>query len=74
MELKKDPRCYTDVCIDGKWYHYDHCSTHVYMLMGGAAPSLQLAHEPGSEEELVEMLRIPAKLNSHSGQREHPDP
>jgi len=32
MELKKDPRCYTDVCIDGKWYHYDHCSTHVYML------------------------------------------
>lgn len=57
MELKRDPRCYTDVCIDGKWYHYDHCSTHVYMLMGGAAPSLQLAHEPGSEEELVEMLR-----------------
>ena len=38
MELKRDPRCYTDVCIDGKWYHYDHCSTHVYMLMGGAAP------------------------------------
>ncbi|BBQ32461.1 hypothetical protein WP2W18E01_40430 [Aeromonas caviae] len=57
MELKRDPRCYTDVCIDGKWYHYDHCSTHVYMLMGGAAPSLQLAHEPGSEEELVAMLR-----------------
>lgn len=35
MELERDPRCYTDVCIDGKWYHYDHCSTHVYMLMGG---------------------------------------
>lgn len=43
MELERDPRCYTDVCIDGKWYHYDHCSTQVYMLMGGAAPSLQLA-------------------------------
>ncbi len=36
MELKRDPRCYTDLCIDGKWYHYDHCSTQVYMLMGGA--------------------------------------
>ncbi|MGE6225404.1 hypothetical protein D3C76_1457650 [compost metagenome] len=57
MELKKDPRCYTDVCIDGKWYHYDHCSTHAYMLMGGAAPSLQLACEPGSEEELIAMLQ-----------------
>lgn len=48
MELKRDPRCYTDVCIDGKWYHYDHGSTNVYMLMGGAAPSLQLAYEPSS--------------------------
>ncbi|WP_447749325.1 hypothetical protein [Aeromonas veronii] len=65
MELKRDPRCYTDVCIDGKWYHYDHCSTNVYMLMGGAAPSLQLAYEPSlqlayepsSEEELIEMLQ-----------------
>ncbi|MFQ1828073.1 hypothetical protein ACK38R_18555 [Aeromonas veronii] len=57
MELKRDPRCYTDVCIDGKWYHYDHCSTNVYMLMGGAAPCLQLAYEPSSEEELIEMLQ-----------------
>lgn len=57
MELERDPRCYTDVCIDGKWYHYDHCSTHVYMLMGGTAPSMTLAYEPSSEEELIEMLR-----------------
>ncbi|WP_336289043.1 hypothetical protein [Aeromonas dhakensis] len=57
MELERDPRCYTDVCIDGKWYHYDHCSTHVYMLMGGAPPSMTLAYEPSSEEELIEMLR-----------------
>lgn len=27
------------------------------MLMGGAAPSLQLAYEPASEEELIAMLR-----------------
>lgn len=52
MELERDPRCYTDVCIDGKWYHYDHCSTHVYMLMGGAAPSMTLAYEPSSEAGL----------------------
>ncbi|MGL4764642.1 MAG: hypothetical protein ACRC2N_06380 [Aeromonas sp.] len=37
--------------------HYDHCSPNVYMLMGGAAPCLQLAYEPSSEEELIEMLR-----------------
>ncbi len=24
--------------------------------------------------EIVVVVRIPAKLNSHSGQREHPDP
>ncbi|MGL5090259.1 MAG: hypothetical protein ACRC8B_04865 [Aeromonas sobria] len=44
------------ICIDGKWYHYDHGSTNVYMLMGGAAPSLQLAYEPSSKEELNKML------------------
>ena len=57
MERVREQRCYTDVCIDGKWYHYDHCSTHVYMLMGGAAPSMTRAYEPSSEEELIEMLR-----------------
>lgn len=62
MELKRGPRCYTDVCIDGQWYHYDHCSTNVYMLMGGAAPSLQLAYEPSSEEELIEMLQQLARF------------
>ena len=58
MELKKDPRCYTDVCINGKWYHHDHGSRQVYMLMGGAAPSLELAYVPDSEEELIEMLQL----------------
>lgn len=31
MELKQDPRCYTDVCVGGKWFHYDHCGTKAYM-------------------------------------------
>lgn len=49
MELKKDPRCYTDVCIDGKWYHYDHCSTHVYMLMGAPPPACSLPMNPAAK-------------------------
>ncbi|WP_306302213.1 hypothetical protein [Shewanella marina] len=37
MELKQDPRCYSDVCVNGKWFHYDHCTTNAYMLKGGAS-------------------------------------
>ena len=62
MELERDPRCYTDVCIDGKWHHYDHCSTQVYTLMGGAAPRQELAYEPSSEEELIAMLQQLARF------------
>ncbi|MDS1802667.1 hypothetical protein [Vibrio vulnificus] len=43
MELKQDPRCYTDVCIEGKWYHYDHCGTTAYMLKGGCSEEIQLS-------------------------------
>ena len=35
MELIRNPKCYTDVCIDGTWYHYDHCGSTVYSLAGG---------------------------------------
>ncbi|MFA0037843.1 hypothetical protein [Vibrio sp. 10N.261.52.A1] len=61
MELKQDPRCYTDVCVDGKWFHYDHCSTQAYMLKGGASAVIELAKEPTTEGELVEMLQGIAK-------------
>lgn len=56
MELKQDPKCYTDVCINGKWFHHDHCTTTVYMLKGGASPSIELAKMPTTENELVEMI------------------
>ncbi|ELA8098911.1 hypothetical protein HJ201_24445 [Vibrio parahaemolyticus] len=56
MELKKDPRCYTDVCIDGKWFHYDHCTTTAYMLKGGAPYYVELNKVPQSENELIELL------------------
>ncbi|MDG3084888.1 hypothetical protein P7F88_01795 [Vibrio hannami] len=56
MELKKDPRCYTDVCINGKWFHHDHLTTKAYMLKGGASPEFDLAKVPTTEDELIEML------------------
>ncbi|MGF1759275.1 hypothetical protein L4D76_15295 [Photobacterium sagamiensis] len=56
MELKQDTKCYTDVCVNGFWYHYDHCGTKVYILRGGASPEIQLATEPKTEGELIIML------------------
>ncbi|MCC4856878.1 hypothetical protein AB4179_12505 [Vibrio lentus] len=61
MTLKQDPRCYTDVCVDGKWFHYDHCGTQAYMLKGGSSAVIELAKEPVTEGELVEMLQGIAK-------------
>ncbi len=57
MELLRNPRCYTDVCIDGTWYHYDHCGSKVYSLCGGAAPELDLAREPETEGELISLIQ-----------------
>ncbi|MCF8778368.1 hypothetical protein LZU85_06105 [Vibrio sp. IRLE0018] len=58
MELKQDPSCYTDVCIDGKWYHYDHCGTTAYMLKGGSSEEIKLSREPSTENELIELLMM----------------
>ncbi|WP_394239697.1 hypothetical protein [Vibrio astriarenae] len=57
MDLKQDTRCYTDVCVNGLWYHYDHCTTHAYILKGGASSSVQLKSEPKTEEELIHLLQ-----------------
>ena len=62
MRLHRDPRCYTDVCINGIWFHYDHCGTTAYQLRGGASPQVALAKEPQTEEELLEMLTQIASL------------
>ncbi|WP_163133962.1 hypothetical protein [Agarivorans sp. Alg241-V36] len=56
MELKQDPRCYTNVCIDGQWFHYDHCSTNAYMLKGGSPAGIELQSIPATENELIELL------------------
>ncbi|WP_047042068.1 hypothetical protein [Vibrio mexicanus] len=56
MELKQDPRCYTDVCVNGKWYHHDHCTTTAYMLRGGSSSHVELAKMPSTESELIDLL------------------
>lgn len=56
MELKQDPRCYTDMCINGKWFHHDHCTTTAYMLKGGATACFDLGKMPTTESELEELL------------------
>jgi hypothetical protein len=56
MELIQDTRCYTDVCVNGKWFHHDHCTTTAYMLKGGASSSIELAKMPTTESELVDLL------------------
>ncbi|UPQ89812.1 hypothetical protein [Vibrio sinaloensis] len=56
MELKQDSRCYTDVCVHGKWFHHDHGTTQAYMLKGGASDSIELAKMPLTENELIELI------------------
>ncbi|PMH44569.1 hypothetical protein BCU68_03460 [Vibrio sp. 10N.286.49.B3] len=56
MELIQDARCYTDVCVKGKWFHYDHCTTNAYMLNGGESSNIELAKMPSTENELVDLL------------------
>lgn len=56
MELKPCEKCYTDVCLDGKWYHHDHLTDKAYMLKGGGSQSFNLAKVPSTEDELVELL------------------
>lgn len=57
MDLLKNPRCYTDVCVEGYWFHYDHCGTSVYRLRGSDPQEFQLSKEPNTEEELFGMLK-----------------
>ncbi|MGF1704229.1 hypothetical protein L4D09_28540 [Photobacterium makurazakiensis] len=56
MELIKDPKCYTDLCLNGKWFHHDHCTTKAYMLHGGACYDIELNKMPTTESELEELL------------------
>ncbi|GIU41526.1 hypothetical protein TUM4438_06020 [Shewanella sairae] len=50
MELL--PNCYTDLCVNGKWFHYDHGENSVFMLNGSAPVTFELNSLPKTEGEL----------------------
>lgn len=54
--MKLLPNCYTDLCVNGKWFHYDHGDTEVYMLNGGSPVTFELGMEPTTENELEQRL------------------
>ncbi|MFC1503323.1 hypothetical protein ACFL53_03080 [Pseudomonadota bacterium] len=54
MELL--PNCYTDLCVNGKWFHYDHGDTSVFMLNGGSPITFELGAQPTTEAELENYL------------------
>ncbi|MEC6813518.1 hypothetical protein [Photobacterium toruni] len=56
MKLKQDPKCYTDICLNGKWFHHDHGTTTAYMLKGGDSPQFELHKIPETENELIDLL------------------
>lgn len=60
MELL--PNCYTDLCVNGKWFHYDHGESSVFMLNGSEPLTFELERQPATEEELELRLSQIAKL------------
>jgi|GEM_PF-3760348 len=52
------PNCYTDLCINGKWFHYDHGETSVFMLNGGDPLTFELESLPTTEDELERHLTV----------------
>jgi hypothetical protein len=50
MKLLMQPKCYTDICLHGKWFHHDHGSTSAYML--GSREIFELEMMPTTDEEL----------------------
>ncbi|QLE84775.1 MULTISPECIES: hypothetical protein [Shewanella] len=56
MELL--PNCYTDLCINGKWFHYDHGELSVFMLNGGSPLTFELERAPQTEDELEAHLEV----------------
>ncbi|MCE2570245.1 hypothetical protein [Motilimonas eburnea] len=51
------PNCYTDMCVNGKWFHYDHGESEVYMLNAGSPITFKINAVPNTEEELEHALR-----------------
>ncbi|GIU43905.1 hypothetical protein TUM4630_08340 [Shewanella algidipiscicola] len=56
MELQAN--CHTDLCVNGKWFHYDHGEGSVFMLNGGSPLTFELDSLPTTEAELEAYLSI----------------
>ena len=50
MKLHMEPKCYTDICLHGKWFHHDHGGSSAYML--GSREIFDLGMMPTTDEEL----------------------
>ena len=59
MKLHMEDKCYSDVCIHGKWFHHDHGGTTAYML--GSRLIFELGVMPTTEEQLEALLEPIAK-------------
>jgi hypothetical protein len=59
MKLLMKPKCYTDICLRGKWFHHDHGGTSAYML--GSRLIFELGMMPTTAEELEACLDPIAK-------------
>lgn len=66
MKLLMQPKCYTDICLYGKWFHHDHCSKSAYML--GSREVFEFDVIPTTEEELERYLE-PIALERISANR-----
>ncbi|TEW54973.1 hypothetical protein E2R68_07335 [Psychromonas sp. RZ22] len=63
MKLHMEEKCYTDICLLGKWFHHDHGQTTAYML--GSRELFELGVIPTTEEELEACLE-PIAMNQLS--------
>lgn len=54
MKLLMEEKCYTDICLHGKWFHHDHGDTNAYML--GSREIFEFGKMPTTDEELEACL------------------
>lgn len=59
MKLHMEEKCYSDVCLHGKWFHHDHGGTNAYML--GSREIFEFEMMPTTEEELEVCLEKVAR-------------
>ena len=59
MKLHMEDKCYTDICLHGKWFHHDHGGTNAYML--GSREIFEFGKMPTTDEELEAFLEPIAK-------------